>query len=248
MADLKITQLDAVVTPVDADLFESVQSVATTPVNKKITWTVIKAFLKTYFDTLYDALGAASAVAGDLATHEGDTANPHEVTAAQVGAAPDASPTFTGLVTTPAIKITTGAGASKVLTSDADGDATWETPSGGGPVYKTGLAPKYSIASETQTIAHGLGVVPKMVRMTAAAVNHSLSWGTFDATTACCLSVVGSDGGMLATSAKILAVFGPGVAWQTIASVAVDATNITLTWVGSGTYENWIRIMWEAEG
>lgn len=38
-----------------------------------------------------------------------------------------ASPTFTGTLTVPAIKITTGAGASKILTSDADGDATWET-------------------------------------------------------------------------------------------------------------------------
>ena len=85
MADLKITQLDAVVTPVDADLFESVQDVATTPVNKKITWTVIKAFLKTYFDTLYDAIGSASAVAGDLSSHEGDTNNPHSVTKTQVG-------------------------------------------------------------------------------------------------------------------------------------------------------------------
>lgn len=46
--------------------------------------------------------------------------------------APIASPTFTGTVTTPAITITTGAGASKVLTSDAGGVATWQTPSGGG--------------------------------------------------------------------------------------------------------------------
>ena len=46
--------------------------------------------------------------------------------------APTASPTFTGTVTTPAIKITTGAGLGKVLTSNADGDATWETPSAGG--------------------------------------------------------------------------------------------------------------------
>lgn len=39
--------------------------------------------------------------------------------------APTASPTFTGLVTTPAIKITTGASAGYFLQSDADGDASW---------------------------------------------------------------------------------------------------------------------------
>ena len=42
--------------------------------------------------------------------------------------APLASPTFTGLVTAPAIKLTTGASLGKVLTSDADGDATWADP------------------------------------------------------------------------------------------------------------------------
>ena len=46
--------------------------------------------------------------------------------------APVADPTFTGTVTTPAVKITGGTpGTGKVLTSDADGDGTWETPSGG---------------------------------------------------------------------------------------------------------------------
>lgn len=41
-----------------------------------------------------------------------------------------ASPTFTGLVTTPAIKITTGASAGYLLQSDADGDASWVQASG----------------------------------------------------------------------------------------------------------------------
>jgi hypothetical protein len=85
MADLKITELGAVSSPADADLLESVQDVATTPINKKITWTQVKAFLKTYFDTLYDASGAASTVQGNLNTHESDTSNPHSVTSTQVG-------------------------------------------------------------------------------------------------------------------------------------------------------------------
>ena len=42
------------------------------------------------------------------------------------------NPTFTTKITTPAVKITTGAGANKILTSDANGDATWQTPVGGG--------------------------------------------------------------------------------------------------------------------
>lgn len=46
--------------------------------------------------------------------------------------APLASPTFTGTLTAAAVKITGGTPASgKVLTSDADGDATWETPASG---------------------------------------------------------------------------------------------------------------------
>jgi len=57
--DKKITELDAVVTPTDADLLTTVTNLSTTPANEKITWTVAKAFLKTYFDGLYaDVLGA----------------------------------------------------------------------------------------------------------------------------------------------------------------------------------------------
>jgi hypothetical protein len=39
---------------------------------------------------------------------------------------------FTGNLTAAGLKVTTGAAAGKVLTSDASGNATWQTPSGGG--------------------------------------------------------------------------------------------------------------------
>lgn len=47
--------------------------------------------------------------------------------------APVASPTFTGTVTTPALKVSGGTpGTGKVLTSDATGVATWQAAAGGG--------------------------------------------------------------------------------------------------------------------
>jgi hypothetical protein len=47
--------------------------------------------------------------------------------------APLASPIFTGTLTAPALKLTTGTGiAGQVLTSDSSGNATWQTVSGSG--------------------------------------------------------------------------------------------------------------------
>lgn len=66
MADLKITQLDNAGSQADTDLFETVQDVATTPANKKISWSSLKATLKTYFDSLYDSINSASAVQDNL--------------------------------------------------------------------------------------------------------------------------------------------------------------------------------------
>ena len=45
--------------------------------------------------------------------------------------ADSANPTFTGTITTTSLKVATGAGLNKVLTSDASGNATWQAPTAG---------------------------------------------------------------------------------------------------------------------
>jgi hypothetical protein len=63
----KITELDTTITPVDTDLVEIVQDVATTPVNKKITWASIKTSLASIFipNSLVDAKGDLIAASAD---------------------------------------------------------------------------------------------------------------------------------------------------------------------------------------
>lgn len=94
-------------TPVDADELPLVDSAAAW-VLKKLTWANLKATLKTYFDGLYDAAGAAAAVTktsiglGSV-DNTADTAKP--VSTAQQTAldlkAPLASPALTGTPTAP---------------------------------------------------------------------------------------------------------------------------------------------------
>ena len=62
----------------------------------------------------------------------------------------DVANTFTATQTLPAVKITTGAGAAKVLTSDAAGLATWETADQTGAEIKTAYEGETNAFTDTQ--------------------------------------------------------------------------------------------------
>ncbi len=104
-ADKEPTGLTAKVTPVDADVIVIGDSADASEVAKKTTWANVKATLKTYFDTLYQASGSYLTSANIVATiTNGVTTNaPSEdaVFDALALKAPLASPTFTGTVVLP---------------------------------------------------------------------------------------------------------------------------------------------------
>jgi len=62
MANIKITELDAIDALADADILEVVDDVAGTPTNKNVSGTQIKAWLKAYFDPMYERMLASGTV------------------------------------------------------------------------------------------------------------------------------------------------------------------------------------------
>lgn len=113
-------------------------------------------------------------------------------------------------------------------------------------------------ASGVQNIAHGLGTTPNYVRITAkyvVATNSSTeinSVGVYNGVTTSTIwmggSVAGSDIETDSNTTNIIFIkessTGPV---RQVATIAVDATNITLTWTKSGTPSGGnIQILWEA--
>ena len=82
---------------------------------------------------VYALVNGVWTLVGSTTAHAHTVADVTGLQAAIDAKADIASPTFTGTLTADVVKITGGTpGVGKVLTSDADGDATWEAPSGVG--------------------------------------------------------------------------------------------------------------------
>ncbi len=124
------------------------------------------------------------------------------------------------------------------------------------PVYSNGTTTKnLADASTAQTIAHGLGVIPKRVTLDSYSIDYNPSsagaraWsssGVFDSSGQHSLGFVPAASGLAGTSSTAAIFVGAGGDSQT-GVVSVDATNITITWTKVGTPTGTDNIVWSAQ-
>lgn len=133
------------------------------------------------------------------------------------------------------------------------------------PLYTNGVTTyDLTTASGTQTIAHGLGMSPKYIRVTwvfsisnsATLTNRFYGYGVYNGTTISSINGGTQPGGggsaanyntSTSNSAIILYSQGGGSTDQSQTAVPTfDSTNISLTWTKAGTPTGTILIMWEA--
>jgi len=112
-------------------------------------------------------------------------------------------------------------------------------------------------SSGSQTIAHGLGVIPTYVKITASCLANTKgvakSTGVFDGSGQNCGyeymdSNTNTDDAALSAGKMIFLENGAGSANRQTATIAVDATNITITWTLGGTgLGTSINLLWEVQ-
>jgi hypothetical protein len=137
--------------------------------------------------------------------------------------------------------------ANQVVTAVYDGTSFYIQGGTATPVaYKVGSATyDTSTASGTQTIAHGLGKVPKKLKINAY-FNGGISVGAYDGTNQGFVAAYPTASGSSSGSDIVITFFTVGN-YQT-AVATMDATNITLTWTKVGTPTGTANIVWEVEG
>ena len=120
------------------------------------------------------------------------------------------------------------------------------------PTFTNGTTTRdQSVADSTQTIAHGLGVTPKQIRITCVVstvpslVHSNYSFFVYNGTTAS--EVHFADVRAVGTGTTIVIGEGSGDTDKLTGTVTMDATNISIAWVKTGSPINLVNIMWEAQ-
>lgn len=127
-----------------------------------------------------------------------------------------------------------------------------EDPSAGaGTAYANGVTTRAgNAASGTQTIAHGLSAAPDVVGIIGRKVmtgEQMISDGVYNGTTTSCAWLSSLEVATGTSSTNIIEIRESGTLTQ-VATIAIDATNITLTWTRTGaTDANTIQILWYAQ-
>lgn len=154
------------------------------------------------------------------------------------------------------VSAATAPSSGQALVATSTTTATWQTIG----LFKNGTATRAGdTATGSQTIAHGLGVIPKYIRITARKMVNAgapsifaTSDGVYNGTTASNVYLlVVSDGTLIPTSnvtANMVTIYDDGQTPKSqIATVAFDATNITLSWTRTGSTNSiQISMLWEA--
>lgn len=122
----------------------------------------------------------------------------------------------------------------------------------GGVTYKNGIDSHDISVTGAQTIAHGITGTPKKIKITVlcSSTMQAASHGTYNNTTVSMIYSAGTiSNGTGSSSTNIIELSGMAGnnAHEAHATVAVDATNITLTWAKTNTPTGTAVILWEAE-
>lgn len=180
------------------------------------------------------ALAAGDVIAGQIVQVEYDGVNFQLISGMNQASA------LQSVTTSVNVSAASAPTANQVLTATNGTAATWKTPATSfRGLIATGIT-TYSLttASGTLNIPHGLGFVPVSYKVMAANNGHFGFGISFNNTT---LSTLGGGFG----SAFTIGGSPTGSDSQT-GTITVDATNIKIAWVKTGSPTETIFIMWEA--
>lgn len=146
-------------------------------------------------------------------------------------------------------------GTNQVNMAEYDGGAyqllnpTANIPTFLGKFFNTITTHDVSVTG-TQTIVHGLGIIPKLLKITALGIGtnpYQVSIGTYNGTTtATNFSIQSAGNSTNTTDTTNIILFQNGGGNNAQATGSFDATNITLTWSKTGTPTGTINLLVEA--